>query len=308
MNIFQTNIDCFPCRRGKVRDVYDIGKDRLVIVSTDRISVFDLVIPNTTIPNKGRILTGLTFFWLNFIKEIVPNHFLTDNIEEMPEPFHDEEVFAGRTMMVQKANVVPVECIVRGFLSGSGFQDYEKNGSVCGVKLPPGMKESMPLAGPLFTPSTKAEQGHDENISVAAAIEHVGNRRLVEAMADTACEIYRKTAEHCWSKGLILADTKMEFGLAGDHADITRNMLLIDELLTPDSSRYWPFADYCVGCSPPSLDKQYVRDYYRTSGWDRKSPLTPLPEDVVNKTAAKYAELFRAITGVPFAWGGHADV
>lgn len=278
-SLLRSDVPGVVCRRGKVRDVYDVG-ERLIIVASDRISAFDWVMP-TGIPGKGRLLTAMTKFWFNLLG--VPNHFLSDDLNAMPAEFQ-QQALEGRTMMVTKTNVVPIECVARGFLAGSGWKEYRKYGTVCGVRLPQGLREAGRLPEPIFTPATKAETGHDENISFERMADEVG-MDLANTLKDRTLEIYRRAARHAESKGIILADTKLEWGLMPDGT-----VILIDEVLTPDSSRFWPVASYQEGESPASFDKQYLRDWLEASGWDKSSPPPILPDDVVAKTAAKYQE------------------
>jgi phosphoribosylaminoimidazole-succinocarboxamide synthase len=286
--LLRSDIPGVPCRRGKVRDVYDLG-DRLVIVATDRLSAFDWVLP-TPIPGKGRLLTQLTLFWLDFLG--IPNHLLSTDLADMGEPFAARaDVLAGRTMLVRKADVVPFECVVRGYLAGSGWAEYRQTGAVCGVPLPPGLRESEKLPEPIFTPATKAESGHDQNVPFAVMAEQVG-AALADDLRQRSLAVYRRAAEHAASRGIVLADTKFEWGRLPDGT-----VLLIDEVLTPDSSRFWPADQYRVGSRPPSFDKQYVRDWLEASGWDKHSPPPPLPADVVARTAAKYQEAYERLTG-----------
>jgi phosphoribosylaminoimidazole-succinocarboxamide synthase len=285
--LLTSHVPGYPCRRGKVRDVYDLG-DHLAIVATDRISAFDHVMP-TGIPDKGRILTAMTAFWLRWLA--VPNHLLSDDLADLPEPFRRQpDVFAGRTMLVRKTTVVPVECVARGYLAGSGWKEYRQSGTVCGVPLPPGLREADRLPEPVFTPATKAETGHDENISFEAMAAAVG-RDLAADLRDKTLAVYRRAAEYAESRGIILADTKLEWGTLPDGS-----VILIDEVLTPDSSRFWPKDSYRPGGSPPSFDKQYLRDWLETTGWDKNSPPPPLPPEVVAKTAAKYREALDRLT------------
>ncbi len=278
----------YPCRRGKVRDVYDLG-DRLVIVATDRISAFDWVLP-TAIPDKGRVLTALTLFWLEFLR--VPNHLLSTDLAEMGLPFAERAAdLAGRTCLVRKASVVPIECVVRGYLAGSGWKEYQQHSTVCGIALPRGLAQSARLPEPIFTPATKEESGHDQNISFEDMIDRVG-RELSLSLRQRSLDIYQHAAEHAHSRGLILADTKFEWGLLPDG-----EIILIDEVLTPDSSRFWPADQYREGISPPSFDKQFVRDWLETTGWDKNSPPPELPTDVVERTADKYREAYERLTG-----------
>jgi phosphoribosylaminoimidazole-succinocarboxamide synthase len=276
----QSDIPGVPVRRGKVRDVYDLG-DRLVIVATDRLSAFDWVLP-TPIPGKGRLLTQLSLFWFGRLG--VPNHLLSTDLAEMGPPFAGRDELVGRTMLVRKAAVVPFECVVRGYLAGSGWSDYRRTGAVCDVPLPPGLRESERLPEPIFTPATKAETGHDENVPFDVMANAIGGD-LAADLRNRSIAIYRQAAEHAAARGIILADTKFEWGRLPDGS-----IILIDEVLTPDSSRFWPADEYRVGISPPSFDKQYVRDWLSASGWDKQSPPPPLPDDVVERTAAKYRE------------------
>ena len=286
--LLESRVSEFPCRRGKVRDVYDLG-DRLVIVATDRISAFDWVL-RTGIPDKGRVLTALTRFWLDFLG--VENHLLSTDLGALPEPFqrHPEE-FAGRSMLVKKTEVIPIECVARGYLAGSGWKEYRRSGTVCGIALPGGLRESEKLSEPLFTPATKAEQGHDVNISLDEMAGSVG-RQLANELRDRSLDIYRRAAEYARSRGIIIADTKFEWGRLPDG-----KCILIDEVLTPDSSRFWPADLYRPGTNPPSFDKQGARDWLESTGWDKNSPPPPLPPDVVTKTRAKYLEAHQRLTG-----------
>lgn len=285
--LLRSEIPGVPVRRGKVRDVYDLG-DRLVIVATDRLSAFDWVLP-TPIPGKGRILTALTLFWLDFLR--VPNHLLSTDVKGMGEPFAAHaRVLSGRTMLVQKTQVVPVECVVRGYLAGSGWKDYGATQSVCGVRLPAGLREAERLPESIFTPATKAEAGHDENVSFSVMTAAVGPD-LASKLRDKSLAVYASASAHATARGIILADTKFEWGTLPDGT-----IILIDEVLTPDSSRFWPADQYKVGTSPPSFDKQYVRDWLETTGWDKQSPPPTLPPEVAEKTAAKYQEAFERLT------------
>jgi phosphoribosylaminoimidazole-succinocarboxamide synthase len=279
-------------RRGKVRDIYDFG-DRLLFIATDRISAFDHVLP-TGIADKGRVLTKISEFW--FQKLGVPNHLISMDVSSLPLPGDTNvAVLEGRSMVVRKTQVVPIECVVRGYLAGSGWKEYKKSGTVCGIKLPAGLQESSPLPEPIFTPATKEESGHDVNISFERMCEIVG-QPLSEKLRDLSLEIYRRGADFAKTKGIIIADTKFEFGQIGDE------LLLIDEVLTPDSSRFWPQSGYAPGKSPPSFDKQFVRDWLEASGWDKESTPPALPEDVVTKTREKYIEAYETLSGQRFAW------
>lgn len=287
--LFQSDIPGYPRRQGKVRDVYDLG-DRLVIVASDRLSAFDWVMP-TPIPDKGRILTQLSLFWFEYLG--VPNHLISTNVKEMPRAFADrEDELAGRTMLVRKTQVVPIECVARGYLAGSGWKEYLKSRTVCGIPLPAGLLQASRLPEPLFTPATKAETGHDENISYEVMAKQVGDK-LSATLKEKTIDIYQRAAEYSQSKGIILADTKFEFGLLPGEEE----PILIDEVLTPDSSRYWPMSSYHTGISPPSFDKQFVRDWLETTSWDKNSPPPALPEDIVRKTRTKYLEAYEVLTG-----------
>jgi phosphoribosylaminoimidazole-succinocarboxamide synthase len=266
---------------GKVREIYEDGDD-LIMVASDRISVYDVILP-TPIPDKGRVLTQMSLFWFELTRDIAPNHFLSEDVP--PEA-------AGRGMRVRKLDMYPVECVVRGYLSGSGWKEYRETGAVCGIDLPAGLKESEQLPEPIFTPATKAELGdHDENIDFDRAAEIIGDRSLMEELRRVSIDIYRRGAEHAAERGIILADTKFEFG-SSPGAEI----VLADEVLTPDSSRFWPVDTYEPGSSQPSFDKQYVRDYSDSVGWDHTEPGPELPDDVVENTRAKYIEAFERIT------------
>jgi phosphoribosylaminoimidazole-succinocarboxamide synthase len=285
--LLRSEVPGYPCRRGKVRDVYDLG-DRLVIVATDRISAFDWVLP-TAIPDKGRILTALTLFWLDYLG--VPNHLLSTDLADMGPAFADRACdLAGRTCLVRKASVVPIECVVRGYLAGSGWKEYQQHGTVCGISLPPGLAQSARLVEPIFTPATKEESGHDQNIRFAQMADHIG-LDLATTLRERSLDVYRRADALAESRGLILADTKFEWGLLLDG-----EIILIDEVLTPDSSRFWPADQYREGAGPPSFDKQFVRDWLETTGWDKNSPPPPLPEEVVERTAAKYREAYQRLT------------
>ena len=278
--------------RGKVRDVYDFG-DRLLFVATDRISAFDWVLPSG-IPDKGRVLTQLSRFWFGFLD--VPHHLLSMNPGDVPLPAETcREELDGRSMVVTKTSVFPVECVVRGYLAGSGWKEYQATQTVCGLKLPAGLRESDPLPEPIFTPASKAATGHDENISFERMIEIVGLEHAA-ALRALSLHIYTKAADFARSRGIILADTKFEFGLLGD------KIILIDEVLTPDSSRFWPADQYAPGSSPPSYDKQFVRNWLESTTWDKNSPPPVLPDDVIERTRAKYVEAFERLTGEMFDW------
>jgi phosphoribosylaminoimidazole-succinocarboxamide synthase len=279
-----------PARKGKVRDIYDLG-NALLIVATDRISAFDVVLPGG-IPNKGRVLTQLSKFWFDKMSAVVPNHLLSTDISHFPEPFRSQpEVFTGRSMLVKKTRPLPVECVVRGYVSGSGWNDYKRTGAICGIDLPKGLKESEKLPTPLFTPSTKAEQGlHDENISFDEVVNLLGDTRA-EKLRSVSLALYQQGAGYAETRGIIIADTKFEFG-----EDDEGRLVWIDEALTPDSSRFWPRDKYAPGGPQPSFDKQFVRDYLLTIKWDKKPPAPLLPPDVVATTSQKYLEAFRRLT------------
>jgi phosphoribosylaminoimidazole-succinocarboxamide synthase len=271
--------------RGKVREMYDLG-DRLLMVASDRISAYDVVLP-TSIPDKGKVLTGLSVFWFEQTADIVPNHFLSTDVPEGVR---------GRALVVQKLEIFPVECVVRGYLSGSGWKEYKRDGSVCGISLPEGLRESDRLPEPIFTPATKAELGeHDENVDFDHAAEIVGDRGLMEELRRLSLEVYERAAEHAERQGIVLADTKFEFGRGTDG-----RIVLADEVLTPDSSRFWPRDAYAPGGSQPSFDKQYVRDWLDQSGWDHSPPGPELPADVVQNTRAKYVDAYERLTGDSF--------
>jgi phosphoribosylaminoimidazole-succinocarboxamide synthase len=296
MTFLQTNLSSgsIPKRQGKVRDVYDLG-DRLLLVATDRISAFDWVLPNG-IPDKGRVLTGLSAFWFARLK--VANHLISTEIDDAGLDLspQERESLAGRSMLVRKARVVPFECVSRGYLSGSGWKEYRTSGTVCGIKLSPGLIESDRIE-PIFTPATKAETGHDENVSFQTMAAAVGND-VAETLQSKSLEVYQIAAAHALTCGLILADTKFEWGFDGE----TGELLLVDEVLTPDSSRYWSIDTYRPGGPQPSFDKQFVRDWLETTGWDKASPPPRLSEDVVKKTRGKYVEAYEKLTGGAFPW------
>jgi len=279
-------------KRGKVRDVYDLGQ-HLLIVATDRISAFDVILP-TGIPNKGAVLTALSTFWFAVMKEILPGHLISSDIDQIirqhPALKPHRTVLAGRSMLVKKAQVVPIECVVRGYLAGSGWKEYRKSQSVCGVALPPGLKESQELPEPIFTPATKEESGHDINISETEMAARVG-AALTQKLKMASLSIYKKARDYARSRGIIIADTKFEFGQEGSQ------LLLVDEVLTPDSSRFWPVEGYAPGASPASFDKQFVRDYLETLAWDKTPPGPTLPEEIVQKTSAKYLQALTQLTG-----------
>jgi phosphoribosylaminoimidazole-succinocarboxamide synthase len=271
--------------------MFDAGDD-LLMVATDRISVFDVVLP-TPIPGKGAVLNGLSVFWFERTKAIVPNHLVAWRLREFPENVRDPELL-GRSMLVRRAEMVPVECVVRGYITGTGWKDYQRTGEVCGHELPSGLLEAQQLPAPLFTPSTKALTGHDENITVDQAKEVVGDAKLVDRIAEVSIALYEEARDYSASRGIILADTKYEFGL------VDGELVVGDELFTPDSSRYWPADEWEPGKSPPSFDKQYVRDYGESLNWDKTYPGPELPDDVVAGTTARYREAYERITGRSF--------
>lgn len=288
--MLQSSLPGISVRRGKVRDVYDFG-DRLLFVASDRISAFDYILPNG-IPRKGEVLTRLSQFW--FSRLTVRHHLITNDVTSLPLPAGvDVQSLAGRSMVVIKTAVVPVECVVRGYLAGSGWKEYRQCGTVCGIKLPAGLKESSRLPEPIFTPANKAESGHDENISFEQMCEIVG-AELAGRLRDISLQVYSEGCTHANTKGIIVADTKLEFGLKGD------DIILIDEVLTPDSSRFWPADQYEAGRGQASYDKQFVRDWLEKSGWDKNSPPPVLPDDVVQRTASRYIEAYERLTGLPF--------
>ncbi|HEX2424566.1 MAG TPA: phosphoribosylaminoimidazolesuccinocarboxamide synthase [Actinomycetota bacterium] len=275
--------------QGKVRDVYDVGGDRLLLVATDRISAFDVVLPNP-IPDKGRVLTGLTLFWLERTTDLVPNHLLSADRRDFPEPFRSEPSLAGRAMLCRKARPVMVECVARGYLTGSGLKQYRAEGHVCGVPLPSGLDEGSKLPEPIFTPTTKAAEGHDMPLTFDETVELIG-KGLAERLRELTIGLYERGADVASERGIIVADTKFEFGFADGQ------LILIDEVLTPDSSRFWPADGYQAGRSQPSFDKQFVRDWLDASGWDHEPPPPDLPDEVLERTAAKYQEAYERITG-----------
>lgn len=287
--VMETNFtDVKLIRRGKVRDIYEVD-GYLLIVATDRVSAFDVVLPNG-IPDKGKVLTQISIYWFNQMKDIVENHIVATDVKDYPEILHKyKDMLEGRSMLVKKANPMPVECIVRGYLSGSGWQEYKEKGTVCGIKLPEGLIESSRLDEPIFTPSTKAEEGHDINITFDEMKKIVGDE-LGEKLKDASLKVYKQGRELAEKKGIIIADTKMEFGM------YENKLILIDELLTPDSSRFWSMKDYQPGKSQDSFDKQIVRDYLLTLDWDKTYPGPALPDEIVQKTAARYREILEILT------------
>jgi phosphoribosylaminoimidazole-succinocarboxamide synthase len=275
--------------RGKVRDVYRV-EDKLLIIATDRISAFDYIL-QTGIPDKGRVLTQLSIFWFDFLRDVTPTHFLTANVEEYPSDlgrFRDQ--LEGRSMLVKRANMIEIECVARGYISGSGWKEYQQQGTVCGIKLPSGLKESDKLPEPIFTPATKAQSGHDENVSFEHVVSLIGEA-LAKRLRDLTLEIYGRAARYAETKGIIIADTKFEFGFVGGE------LVLGDEVLTPDSSRFWPADTYKPGGAQFSFDKQYVRDYLESIHWNKQPPAPPLPAEVAAKTGEKYRQAYQILTG-----------
>ena len=286
-----TNLPGITLRaRGKVRDVYSIGEDRLLIIATDRISAFDYILA-TGIPDKGRVLTAMSLFWFDFLKDVTPNHLISANVDEYPNELHQfRDQLEGRSMLVHRANMVDVECVARGYISGSGWKDYKRTGAVCGIPLPAGLKESDKLPEPIFTPATKAHTGHDENVSFDLVASQIG-LDLTNRLRDLTLAIYRKASDYAATKGIILADTKFEFGFVGEQ------LLLGDEVLTPDSSRFWPAATYAPGGAQPSYDKQFVRDYLESIQWNKQPPAPALPDEIAQHTSEKYKQAYRELTG-----------
>ncbi len=293
--ILQTSIKGFKPSRGKVRDIYDLG-DNLLIAATDRISAFDVVMANG-IPYKGIVLTQISLFWFDYFKDTVEHHLISDDVKSFPKPFCNfTEQLAGRSMLVKKVDVLPIECVVRGYLAGSGWKEYQASQSVCGVKLPAGLKQCEKLPEPIFTPATKAERGaHDENISFQQSIEIIG-RESAHYVRDKSIEIFNKAGIYAKSKGIILADTKFEWGI------IDGKIILIDEVLTPDSSRFWPADKYQVGKDQESFDKQFVRNYLESINFNKSGPGVELPVEIVNKTSRKYIEAYERLTSKKFQW------
>jgi phosphoribosylaminoimidazole-succinocarboxamide synthase len=293
--LLETSIDGLALhRRGKVRDVYEIGDD-LLIIATDRISAFDYVL-GSGIPDKGKVLTQLSAFWFERMGDLVPHHMIATEVDAFPAALRGHRaILQGRSMLVRRTRPVPVECVARGYLSGSGWKEYQQSGRVCGVTLPAGLRESDRLPEPIFTPATKAESGHDVNISEEEAAAIVG-KELIARLKALTLEIYRRGAAHAESKGIIVADTKFEFGLVGAGSP-SADVVLIDEVLTPDSSRFWPSAEYEPGHGQPSFDKQYVRDYLEEIRWNKQPPVPSLPNEVVRRTREKYIEAYRLMSG-----------
>ena len=281
--------DCPLVKKGKVRDIYKAG-DNLLMVATDRISAFDYILPNV-IPFKGVILTQISNFWFDFVQDIIPNHIISTDVSSFPEPLRPFDAsLNGRSILVKKATVFPIECVVRGYLAGSGYKEYINSQSVCGIKLPAGLDNGSKLPEPIFTPATKAEEGHDENITAQQAADIIGQDNMA-FLRDVSIQIYTKAQKYALTKGIIIADTKFEFGVIDD------KIVLIDEVLTPDSSRFWPVEHYKVGENPVSFDKQFVRDYLELIDWDKKPPVPELSDQIIRKTAEKYLEAYTCLTG-----------
>ncbi len=289
--LMETNFpDLKLFKKGKVRDTYDLGNGLLLMVATDRISTYDCVHP-TGIPDKGKILTQLSTFWFNFLKDICSNHLMTWNIDRFPDSSRKyRDILRGRSMLIQKTEVIPIECVVRGYLYGSGWREYQEKGTVCGIQLPKGLKQADKLPEPIFTPATKAKAGHDENITVEEAKRMVG-KESIELLESASLTFYRRAADYTLNKGIIIADTKFEFGWYDG------TLMVVDELLTPDSSRFWPADQYKPGGKQPNFDKQFVRDYVSSIGWNKKPPAPELPEGIVKETRRKYIEVFELLTG-----------
>ena len=276
--------------QGKVRDVYSVDENRLLIIASDRISAFDYILP-TGIPDKGRVLTQLSIFWFDFLRDVTPTHFLTANVDEYPEklqPFRDQ--LEGRSMLVKRAKMIEIECVARGYISGSGWKEYRESGTVCGIQLPAGLRESDKLPEPIFTPATKAQSGHDENVSFEHVVSLIGED-LSKRLRDLTLEIYSRAARYAETKGVIIPDTKFEFGF------VDGQLVLGDEVLTPDSSRFWPAESYQPGGAQFSFDKQFVRDYLESIHWNKQPPAPPLPEEVAENTAGKYRQAYQILTG-----------
>jgi phosphoribosylaminoimidazole-succinocarboxamide synthase len=291
--ILETDAAGYPAKRGKVRDIYDLG-DRLMLVVTDRISAFDVVMPNG-IPCKGAVLTQISRFWFEKYATEFPNHIISTSVKDFPEPFKSRpEIFGGRSMLVRKLQVVPIECVVRGYITGSGWKEYQKTGTVCGIRLPAGLRQCDKLPEPIFTPTTKANVGHDENITFEQAVEMVGEG-LARKLKENTIKLYSMAAEYARTRGIIIADTKFEWGL-----NEKGELVLVDEVLTPDSSRFWPADQYEPGHDQPSFDKQFVRNFLETLDWDKTPPGPTLPEDVVEGTTKRYVEAYEKLTGKTF--------
>jgi len=291
--LLTTSVGNYPKRSGKVRDLYEMP-NRLLMVATDRISAYDVVMPNG-IPDKGRVLTQISVFWFDLLRNVTPNHFISAELSDLPQSIQSEEL-EGRFMLCRQAQVVPIECVVRGYLAGSGWREYKEGGTVCGIELPKKLKRAGKLPEPIFTPATKAEEGHDENISFERACELVGEETMSE-LRRLSLELYAKARDYAAERGIIIADTKFEFG-----RDEDGKLMLIDEALTPDSSRFWPADQYKPGKAQPSFDKQFLRDYLDKIKFDRTPPAPPLPAEIVQKTRRKYIEAYTRLTGKDFAW------
>ena len=290
--LFQSDLKSLPfLHRGKVRDIYAVGDDKLLIVQTDRLSAFDVILP-TPIPGKGRVLTALSLFWFDKLKHIVPNHLTGIAAESVVAP-HEREQIQGRAMVVRRLKPLLVEAVVRGYIIGSGWKDYQDTGAICGIKLPPNMHQAQKLPQPIFTPASKAPAGeHDENITFDDAVRAVGDLALAERVRDLSLRLYSEAADYAATRGILIADTKFEFGTDG-----SGELVLIDEVLTPDSSRFWPASEYRTGMSPPSFDKQFVRDWLETQPWNKKAPAPALPPEILQRTSEKYREALRLLTG-----------
>jgi len=289
--ILTTNIPQLTlCNRGKVRDIYEVDGS-LLIVATDRISAFDVVLQNG-IPYKGKVLTGLSEFWFDHLSDTIHHHLITTSIKQMGNDIiaRHKDILEGRSMLVKKVNVLPVECVVRGYLAGSGWKEYRKDGTICGIKLPTGLKESDKLPEPIFTPSTKATTGHDENIPFSKVVDTVGEK-LANELKEKSIKVYLKAGEYAKTRGIIICDTKFEWGMTKEN-----DLILVDEVLTPDSSRFWPMEDYAPGRPQPSYDKQFIRDYLEGIHWDKKPPAPSLPTDIILKTSEKYLNAYKALT------------
>lgn len=287
--LLETNLNLPLVARGKVRDIYDAG-EALLFIATDRISAFDCIL-GSGIPSKGKVLTQISLFWFDFLKDVVPSHVITGDVNQFPPALSGfTESLTDRSMLVKRAEMVQVECVARGYLSGSGWKEYKTSGTVCGISLPPGLRESDRLPEPIFTPATKAQTGHDENVPFEYVASQIGSD-LAHRLRDLTLTIYRRAAAYALERGLILADTKFEFGFVGDQ------LVLADEVLTPDSSRYWLADSYAPGGPQPSFDKQFVRDYLETLEWDKQPPAPALPDDVIRKTSEKYIEAYERLTG-----------
>jgi phosphoribosylaminoimidazole-succinocarboxamide synthase len=289
--LYESKLSSLPrLARGKVRDIYGVGEDRMLIVTSDRLSAFDVVLPDP-IPDKGRVLTEMANFWFERLAHIVPNHLTGLDPESVVKGEEEKAQVRGRSIVVKKLKPLPIEAVVRGYLIGSGWKDYQKTGKVCGITLPPGLQQAQKLPEPIFTPATKAQSGHDENISYAE-VELLIGKALAAQVLEVSLRLYQEAADYAATKGIIIADTKFEFGL-----DLQNRLVLIDEILTADSSRFWPADSYRVGVSPPSFDKQYVRDYLETLDWDKTPPAPRLPPEVIEKTSDKYREALERLTG-----------